>query len=70
VNNYKKVFVVDANNVAGEALMSKFTIPNITSRLSGYWAFGLPILAVTDLSANWNESFFISASGRRLCANG
>lgn len=38
-------------------LSDMFTIPNIPSRLMGYWAAGVPVLAATDTFTDLNESF-------------
>ena len=44
-------------------LNSQFTIPNIPSRLTGYWAAGLPVLAATDVNTDLNESFLAQHQG-------
>lgn len=42
----------------GIILLSQcFTIPNIPSRLLGYWAAGLPVLAATDPNTDLNEAY-------------
>ncbi len=44
-------------------LNAQFTIPNIPSRLTGYWAAGLPVLAATDVNTDLNESFLARHQG-------
>ena len=38
-------------------LSERFTIPNIPSRLTGYWAAGVPVLAATDANTDLNDAF-------------
>lgn len=51
-------------------LNSHFTIPNIPSRLMGYWAAGLPVLAATDTATDLNEAFLAKYSGGRWVTMG
>ena len=46
-------------------LDERFTIPNIPSRLVGYWAAGLPVLAATDSATDIWESFIGRFGGGR-----
>lgn len=49
--------LLGAADVGFILLSERFTIPNIPSRLTGYWAAGLPILAATDSNTDLNDAF-------------
>jgi|SRR5690625_209999 len=49
--------LLTAADVGLITLHENFTIPNIPSRLLGYWSAGLPVLAATDTCTDLNASF-------------
>ena len=51
-------------------LHEAFTIPNIPSRLLGYWAAGIPVLAATDAATDLDEAFLQKHGGGRWIAMG
>jgi glycosyltransferase involved in cell wall biosynthesis len=44
-------------------LNQRFSIPNIPSRLMGYWAAGVAVLAATDTSTDLDEAFLAKYGG-------
>jgi glycosyltransferase involved in cell wall biosynthesis len=62
--------LLSAADVGFVLLDERFTIPNIPSRLVGYWAAGLPVLAATDSATDICESFIGRFGGGRCVAMG
>lgn len=60
-DDYQRLLV--AADVGFILLNRDFTIPNIPSRLMGYWAAGVPVLAATDTSTDLNEAFLAKYGG-------
>lgn len=54
-DQYQKLLA--AADVGIILLNHRFTIPNIPSRLLGYWAAGVPVIAATDTSTDLNEAY-------------
>ena len=49
--------LLGAADVGFILLSERFTIPNIPSRLTGYWAAGVPVLAATDANTDLHDAF-------------
>lgn len=58
---YQKLLA--AADVGFILLNQRFTIPNIPSRLTGYWAAGVAVLAATDTSTDLDEAFLAKYGG-------
>jgi glycosyltransferase involved in cell wall biosynthesis len=55
--------LLSAADVGFILLNQRFTIPNIPSRLTGYWAAGVAVLAATDTATDLNEVFLTKHGG-------
>jgi glycosyltransferase involved in cell wall biosynthesis len=55
--------LLSAADVGFVLLNKRFTIPNIPSRLTGYWAAGVAVLAATDTATDLNEAFLTKYGG-------
>ena len=55
--------LVTAADVGLITLHEGFTIPNIPSRLLGYWAAGLPVVAATDAASDVGKAFIAAHDG-------
>jgi glycosyltransferase involved in cell wall biosynthesis len=62
--------LLSAADVGLVLLDERFTIPNIPSRLVGYWAASLPVLAATDSATDIWESFIGRFGGGRCVRMG
>ena len=60
-DEYQKLLV--AADVGFILLNERFTIPNIPSRLTGYWAAGVAVLAATGTATDLNEAFLSKYGG-------
>ena len=55
--------LLSAADIGFILLNERFTIPNIPSRLTGYWAAGVAVLAATDTASDLNQSFLARFGG-------
>jgi glycosyltransferase involved in cell wall biosynthesis len=55
--------LLSAADVGFILLNERFTIPNIPSRLTGYWAAGVAVLAATDIATDLNVAFLTKYGG-------
>ena len=60
-DDYQKLLA--AADVGFILLNQRFTIPNIPSRLTGYWAAGVAVLAATDTATDLDEAFLTKYGG-------
>jgi glycosyltransferase involved in cell wall biosynthesis len=60
-DDYQKLLA--AADVGFILLNQRFTIPNIPSRLTGYWAANVAVLAATDTATDLDEAFLAKYGG-------